>query len=145
MWRVFVFFSADIGRIVFSCDVFYFDCTSLDLFTDCILTDLDVAEAFGGHVVGPLYASRVVIVDCDRAVNEFIGQVKVFEDIDDLSECFCAFVDCTNFSFSRAAAGSVCLAFGAPVEWAAEPYDVACDGAGFEEVEKDGRIVWIED
>jgi len=51
MWCVFVFFSADIGRIVFSCDVFYFNCTSLDLFMDCNLTDLDVAEAFGGHVV----------------------------------------------------------------------------------------------
>jgi len=91
-----------------------------------------------------LDASRVVVVDCDRAVNEFIEEVKVFEDIDDVLECVCAFVDCTDFGFSGTA-GSVCLAFGAPVEGAAEPYDAACDGAGFEEVEKDGRIVWIGD
>jgi len=91
-----------------------------------------------------LYAGRVVLVDCDRAINKFIEEVKVFEDIDDLLECFGAFVDFTDFGFSGAA-GSVCLAFGAPVEWAAKPYDVACDGAGFEEVEKDGRIVWVRD
>ena len=89
-----------------------------------------------------MYAVRVVVVDCDRATNECIEEVEVFEDIDDLLECFCAFVDCTDFSLSGTA-DSVCLAFGAPVEWATEPYDVAGDGAGFEEVEKDGRIIWV--
>jgi len=51
MWCVFVFFSADIGRVVFSCNVFDFDCTGLDLFTDGIFMDLDVAEACDGHAV----------------------------------------------------------------------------------------------
>jgi len=84
-----------------------------------------------------LYAGRVVVVNCDRAVNKFIDEVEVFEDIDDLLECF------LHSSTAPISASAELRVFGAPVDWAAEPYDVAGNGAGFEEVVKDGRIVWV--
>ena len=51
---------------------------------------------------------------------------EVREDVGDLNESFCAFVDGTNFCFAGAT-GSVSLAFRGPVERTAEPDDVACN------------------
>ena len=71
----------------------YFDEIVLNLFSDSVLSNLNVSNTFFCHVVCPLNASCVVIVDNDRAVGVELEEVKVFKNVRYLLECFCAFVD----------------------------------------------------
>ena len=71
-------------------------------------------------------------MDDDGAVRVVFEVAKVFEDVGNLLESFCAlFINGADFGFARTASG-ICLALGAPGEGATEPDDVACYRAGFE-------------
>ena len=55
-------FSENVGDVGFSRDVLNGKCAVSNPFSSCIFTILDVAIAFGGHVVTPLDTRVVVIV-----------------------------------------------------------------------------------
>ena len=51
MCNILIFFREDVRVVEFSCDEHYIDKIFLDLFSNSVLSDLDVADAFHGHVV----------------------------------------------------------------------------------------------
>ena len=93
MCNILIFFREDVGVVEFTCDVDYIDKIVLDLLSHSVLSDLYVAYAFRGHVVGPLHAGGVIVVDNDRAVGELMKDLEVFHNVCDLLESFCTFVN----------------------------------------------------
>ena len=56
------FFREDVSGVEFASDVTNVDGAIADPFTNGVFMTFDVAGRFGGHVVGPIHTSRVVIV-----------------------------------------------------------------------------------
>ena len=98
-------------------DVVYFDWWELflDQFANSIFTNLDVFEAFGSHVVGPLDEGWVVVINLDGAIGEQREDVEIGEDVGDVLEGFSAVVCGPNFGFGGATS-SEGLPFGFPMD-----------------------------
>jgi len=84
MSDIFIFFGKDVRVVEAACDVFDFDEIVLNLFSNCVFTDLDVSYALCTHVVGPLDTRRIVIVNDNGPVCVVVVEAKVFEDVGDL-------------------------------------------------------------
>ena len=67
MGKVFIFFREEIRQVFVPCDMCNVDEIRLERFSNCIFSDLNVTESFGGHGLGPAYACCIIVVDCDRS------------------------------------------------------------------------------
>ena len=76
--NILIFLCEDVRVVEFTCDVDNINKIYLDLFSDSVLSDLDVADALRGHVVGPLNAGGVVVVDDNGAVYVLFKDLEVF-------------------------------------------------------------------
>ena len=54
---------------------------SLDFFSYCIFSDLDMSKAFSGKRVGPRYASCVIVVYCCWTWHYFVSKTEFIKDI----------------------------------------------------------------
>jgi len=90
--NVFIFLCEDVGIVQMSCNVLSFDKIFLNLFSDSVFPNLNVSNTFCCHVVCPLNANCVVLVDDDRTVGVELEKFEVFQDVCYLLECFYAFV-----------------------------------------------------
>ena len=93
MCRVFVFFRKHVGGIAFSSNMFDLNKGFLYIFANCIFVNLNITEAFGRHIVGPLDGGGIIIVDSDGAVGEFMEDAEIEENVGNVLELFGALVD----------------------------------------------------
>ena len=93
MRRIFVFFCKHVGGIAFASDMFDLDERFLYIFANGIFANLNIAEAFGRHIVGPLDGGGIIIVDSDWAVGEFMEDAEIQKNIGDVLKLFGALVD----------------------------------------------------
>ena len=101
-----VFFGKDVGYVKITTDVVDCDVTIVDGFPDDIFLNLDVAETFGRHIDGPLYAGSIVVIYDDGIRRDEKGKyVEVEEDVADVLESFGAFVNRTDFCFGGTTGG----------------------------------------
>jgi hypothetical protein len=70
---VLVFFGEDVRKVDFSLDMGDGGEVGLDGLPDGIVSHLDVAEPFCCHVLGPVYASHVVVVHFGRVTHHFLA------------------------------------------------------------------------
>ena len=117
---VFVLFCKNIGEINVAGDVEDINEGRMDRFADGIFTHLEMTKTFGGEVVGPLNAHRVIIADRDGTISEFIKKVEILKHMGDMLKGFDTLINRSNFGFSRAS-GGVRLALGLPMEGTIQP------------------------
>jgi len=92
MRRVFVFFHKHVRGIAFSSNMFDLDKGFLYIFANCIFANLNIAEAFDRHIVGPLDGG-IIIVDSDGTVGDFMEDAEIEENTGNVLELFGALVD----------------------------------------------------
>ena len=88
-----VFFCKHIGDIAFSSNMFDLYKGLLHIFADCIFVNLNIAEAFGHHIVRPLDGGSIVIVDSDGTIEEFMEDTEIEENISNVLELLGALVE----------------------------------------------------
>ena len=69
---VFVLFSKNIRKVNVANDVKDINEVRRDRFADGIFTHLDMTKTFGGKIVGPLNARRVIVADGDGTISECV-------------------------------------------------------------------------
>ena len=136
MANVFVFLGEDVWVVESACNVLNFYEIVLNLFSDGVLTNLNVFYAFLWYVVCPLGICSIVVVYDDGTVCVFFIYPKVFQDICYFLKGLCTFVYWSNFDFAGASC-SVGLVFWTPGERATEPNDKARYWPGFEQIKLD--------
>jgi len=62
------FFALSLYYLIQVYESLHLDKGFLHIFADCIFANLNIAEAFGCHIVGPLDGSGIIIVDSDGTV-----------------------------------------------------------------------------
>ena len=78
MGDIFIFFGEDVRVVKLACDMYNFDEIILNLFANCVFSDLYVADAFRCHIVGPLDTSGIVVVYDNGTVCEEFEKIEVF-------------------------------------------------------------------
>ena len=120
MGGIFVLFGEEVREVQGALNVSDGNIFELDLFANSVFANLDVAEAFGGHAVGPGDAGGVVVVDDGGPGHVFGVEIEIAEDIVKILEKFDAFVGGIDFCFGGAAGGDG-LATRGPVDRAVDP------------------------
>eukprot|EP00979_Chaetoceros_neogracilis_P000491 scaffold111_cov201-Chaetoceros_neogracile.AAC.4 len=76
MRDIFIFFCEDVGIIKAACNVLHFNEFFLNLFSDGVFADLDISDSLGCHIVGPLDACSIIVVDNNGTVSEKMEETE---------------------------------------------------------------------
>ena len=94
-----LFFGEHVGEIVIAFYVGDITEVGLHVFADGVFAHLNVVEAFGCHIVGPLHTCLVIVFDGDGTIGDEVEEIEVFEDVGNVLEAFDEFIGGVDFCF----------------------------------------------
>ena len=143
MINISIFFSEDVRWIEFAANMLNVNNLGMDVFSRRFSPDLNVPQAFGGHIVWPLNGWGIIIVDLEGLlIYDVVVQIEVSENIYELLQPFCAPTDCTYLRICGAAC-CVGLSFGYLVYRTVPSDNMTGNWSCFEKVKEDWIIRWF--